>query len=302
MQNSGGHAAKSLDRGSRVAGKVALVTGAGSSAEGIGNGRAMAMLLARHGAQVTVLDLNLASAQETVDMILGEGGEAMAIAGDVSKEGDCRRAVETTIKRWGRLDILINNVGTSKIKGSALEVDLDDWDRGMQINVKSMVMMARHAVPEMIKGGGGSIINTASITGLHGGHPNLFYPTSKAAVMHLTRTMAGNHGPEGIRVNCIAPGFVYTPVVYGRGLPEGVREARRESTALKTEGDAWDVAYAALYLASDESRWVTGVVLPVDAGTSSISPHFQTSSKRIDIKSSPEQDVTKTHGDPNHVG
>lgn len=288
------------DLGNRVAGKVALVTGAGSSAQGIGNGRAMAMLLARQGARVVVLDLNLESAQETADMIFSEGGQVMALAGDVSKEGDCRQAVQKTIERWGRLDILINNVGTSKIKGSALDVDLDDWDRGMQINVKSMVMMARYAVPEMIKSGGGSIINTASITGLHGGHPNLFYPTSKAAVMHLTRTMAGNHGPEGIRVNCIAPGFVYTPVVYGRGLPEGVREARRESTALKTEGDAWDVAYAALYLASDESRWVTGIVIPVDAGTSSISPHFQTSSKRIDTKSSPEGVDVKTQGHANH--
>jgi NAD(P)-dependent dehydrogenase (short-subunit alcohol dehydrogenase family) len=268
------------DTGRRVEGKVALVTGAGSSAEGIGNGRAMAMLLARHGAKVAVLDLNLESAQQTVGMITDDGGEAFALAGDVSQEDDCRNAVRATVDRWGKLDILINNVGTSKVRGSALELDLDDWDRGMQINVKSMVMMTRFAVPEMIGGGSGSIINTASITGLHGGHPNLFYPTSKAAVIHLTRTMAGNHGPQGIRVNCIAPGFVYTPVVYGRGLPDGVREARRDSTALKTEGDAWDVAYAALYLASDEARWVSGVVLPVDAGTSAISPHFNMSSKR----------------------
>ena len=268
------------DAGKRVEGKVALVTGAGSSAEGIGNGRAMAILLARHGAKVAVLDIDLKSATETADMILLAGGEAIALAGDVSVESDCSKAVAKTVDHWGRLDILINNVGTSKIRGSALDVDLDDWDRGMQINVKSMVMMTRFAVPEMIKGGSGSIINTASITGLQGGHPNLFYPTSKAAVLHLTRTMAGNHGPQGIRVNCIAPGFVYTPVVYGRGLPDGVREARRESTALKTEGDGWDVAYAALYLASDEARWISGVVLPVDAGTSAISPHFASSSKR----------------------
>jgi NAD(P)-dependent dehydrogenase (short-subunit alcohol dehydrogenase family) len=219
-------------------------------------------------------------------MIVSEGGEVLALAGDVSREDDCCDAVTKTLARWGRLDILINNVGTSKVKGSALDVDLDDWDRGMQINVKSMVMMTRYALPAMVKNGAGSIINTASITGLHGGHPNLFYPTSKAAVMHLTRTMAGNHGPQGVRVNCIAPGFVYTPVVYGRGLPDGVREARRESTALKTEGDAWDVAYAALYLASDESRWVTGLVLPVDAGTSAISPHFQTSSQRVETSKS----------------
>jgi NAD(P)-dependent dehydrogenase (short-subunit alcohol dehydrogenase family) len=144
-----------------------------------------------------------------------------------------------------------------------------------------MVMMVRFAVPAMKKGGGGSIINIASITAFHGGHPNLFYPTSKAAVVHLSRTMAGNHGADGIRVNCIAPGFVYTPVVYGPGLPAGVREARRESSALKTEGTGWDVGYGVLFLASDEARWITGVTLPIDAGVSSISPHFQTSSKRL---------------------
>jgi NAD(P)-dependent dehydrogenase (short-subunit alcohol dehydrogenase family) len=141
--------------------------------------------------------------------------------------------------------------------------------------------MVRFAVPEMKRGGGGSIVNIASITAFHGGHPNLFYPTSKAAVVHLTRTMAGNHGLDGIRVNCVAPGFVYTPVVYGPGLPEGVREARRDCSALKTEGTAWDVAYGILYLASDEARWVTGVTLPIDAGASADSPHFQTSSRRL---------------------
>jgi len=268
------------DHGRRVAGRVALVTGAGSSAEGIGNGRAAALLLARQGARVAVLDFNEESAAETARMIGAEGGESLVLQGDVSKAADCESAVRRTVDRWGRLDILVNNVGTSRVRGDATQLDLDEWDRGMQINVKSMVMMVRYAVPEMKKSGGGSVINIASITAFHGGHPNLFYPTSKAAVVHLTRTMAGNHGPDGIRVNCVAPGFVYTPVVYGRGLPDGVREARRESTALKIEGDAWDVAYGILFLASDEARWVTGVILPIDAGTSALSPHFQTSSQR----------------------
>jgi NAD(P)-dependent dehydrogenase (short-subunit alcohol dehydrogenase family) len=271
-----------IDHGKRVAGKVALVTGAGcATADGIGNGRAAAMMLARQGAKVAVLDFNAASAADTARMIEAEGGESLVMQGDVSRVADCEAAVRTTVDRWGRLDILVNNVGTSRIRGSAVEVDLDEWDRGMQVNVKSMVMMVRFAAPEMKRTGGGSVINIASITAFHGGHPNLFYPTSKAAVVHLTRTMAGNHGADGIRVNCVAPGFVYTPVVYGRGLPDGVREARRLSTALMTEGDAWDVAYGILYLASDEARWVTGVVLPIDAGTSSISPHFQTSSQRL---------------------
>lgn len=266
----------------RVGGKVALVTGAGSSAEGIGNGRAAAILLAREGARVALLDYNEASAAETARMIEAEGGECIVIQADVSKVDDCQRAVRTTVDKWGRLDILVNNVGTSRVPGDATELDLDAWDRGLRLNITSMMLMVRFSVPEMKKGGSGSIINIASITAFHGGHPNLFYPTSKGAILNMTRTMAGNHGEDGIRVNCIAPGFVYTPVVYGGGrLPEGVREKRRDASALKTEGTGWDVGYGVLYLASDEARWVTGVILPIDAGVSAISPHFQTSAKRL---------------------
>jgi NAD(P)-dependent dehydrogenase (short-subunit alcohol dehydrogenase family) len=229
-------------KGDRVRGKVAIVTGAGSSAEGIGNGRAAAILLARHGAKVGLVDVHESAAAETARMIEEEGGESLIIQADVTDVDACQTAVKKAVGRWGRLDILVNNVGTSRVRGNAVEVDLDAWDHGMRTNVQSMVMMARFTVPEMKKSGGGSIINIASITAFHGGHPNLFYPTSKAAVVHLTRTMAGNHGADGIRVNCVAPGFVYTPDVYGPGLPEGVREARRESSALKTEGTGWDVA------------------------------------------------------------
>lgn len=264
------------ERGSRVAGKVAIVTGAGSSAEGIGNGRASAILLARQGASLCLLDLNLSAAEETGRMIEAEGGTCFAMQGDVSFEESCCNAVAETMARYGRLDILVNVVGTSKVRGDATAVDLDEWDRGMAINIKSIVMMARHAVPEMRRTGGGSIINIGSITGLHGGHPNLFYATSKGAIVNLTRTMAGNHGPDGIRVNNVAPGFVYTPVVYGKGLPDDVREYRRAISVLGTEGTGWDVGYAVLFLASDEARWITGVTLPVDAGVSAISPHFKT--------------------------
>lgn len=270
------------ERGNRVLGKIAIVTGAGSTAPGIGNGRGAALLMARHGAKICLVDVDEASVNETARMIEDEGGECVAIKGDVTSLSDCEIIIRTAVAKFGGLDILVNNVGTSKIRGNALDVDLDDWDRGMRINVKSMVMTVRFAVPEMKKRGGGSIINIASITAFHGGHPNLLYPTSKAAVVHLTRTMAGNHGGDGIRVNCVAPGFVYTPVVYGRGLEEGVREMRRDASVLKTEGTGWDVAYGILYLASDEARWVTGVTLPIDAGVSSISPYFQTSARRLD--------------------
>jgi NAD(P)-dependent dehydrogenase (short-subunit alcohol dehydrogenase family) len=169
-------------------------------------------------------------------------------------------------------------------------VDLEAWERGMRINVTSMVLMVRYAVPEMRKSGGGSIINISSIVALHGGHTNLFYPTSKGAILNLTRTMAGNHGPDGIRVNCICPGFLYTPVIEAAvaisegGVPVSVRETRRNAGAIKVEGTAWDVAWGIVYLASDEARFVTGVVLPIDAGVSAISPHFAKSSPSAMMK------------------
>jgi NAD(P)-dependent dehydrogenase (short-subunit alcohol dehydrogenase family) len=277
------------EKGNRVRGKVAIVTGSGSTAEGIGNGRGAALLMARHGAKIGLVDVDDASLNETARMIRDDGGECVAIKADVTNVADCERIVRTTVEKFGGLDILVNNVGTSKIRGNALDVDLDEWDRGMRINVKSMVMMVRFAVPEMKKRGGGSIINITSITAFHGGHPNLLYPTSKAAVVHLTRTMAGQHGGDGVRVNSVAPGFVFTPVVYGRGVEESVREMRREAGVLKTEGTGWDVAYGILYLASDEARWVTGINLSIDAGVSNISPHFQTSAKRLDWNKNKEK-------------
>jgi NAD(P)-dependent dehydrogenase (short-subunit alcohol dehydrogenase family) len=277
-------------KSSRVAGKVAIVTGAGSVAEGIGNGRAAALMLARHGAKVMLLDVNEASAAETGRMIEEEGGESLVMACDVTDAESCRSAVQATVDRWGRLDILVNNVGTARIAGDATTVDMEAWERGMRINVTSMVLMVRYAVPEMKKSGGGSIINISSIVGLHGGHTNLFYPTSKGAILNLTRTMAGNHGPDGIRVNCICPGFLYTPVIEAAvaisegGVPVSVRETRRNAGAIKVEGTAWDVAWGIVYLASDEARFVTGVVLPIDAGVSAISPHFAKSSPSAMMK------------------
>ncbi len=252
--------------GKRLDGKVAIVTGAGSRADGIGNGRAAAVLLARHGARVALVDAIRGWAEDTARMIAAERGEAEVLEADVTDPAACAAAVRAAASRWGRLDILVNNVGIGGPPGSAVEVDPEAWDEALRVNVTSMMLMAKYAIPEMRKAGGGSIVNIASVAGLAGGHPSLLYPTSKGAVVNMTRAMAAHHGSEGIRVNCVAPGMVYTPMVYSRGMSPEMREARRERSLLKTEGTGWDVGNAVLFLASDEARWITGVILPVDAG------------------------------------
>jgi NAD(P)-dependent dehydrogenase (short-subunit alcohol dehydrogenase family) len=250
----------------RLAGKVAIVTGAGSRADGIGNGRAAAILLARHGARVALIDTVRGWVEATARMIEGEGGQCCVIEADVSIASACAAAVTQTVARWGRLDCLVNNVGIAGPPGTAVEVDPEAWDQALRVNVTSMMLMAKYAIPEMRKLGGGAIVNIASVAGLAGGHPHLLYPTSKGAVVQLTRAMAAQHGTEGIRVNCIAPGMVYTPMVYSRGMSPELRDQRRRRSLLQTEGTGWDVGNGVLYLVSDEARWVTGVVLPIDAG------------------------------------
>lgn len=250
-----------------LAGRVAIVTGAGSRGAGIGNGRAAAILLARRGARVLLLDARLDAARETQRLIEAEGGTAFALAADVGEASQCRDAVAQATENWGRVDILVNNVGIGGPAGNAVEVDLEAWDRALRINVTSMMLMARYAIPHMRQQGAGAIVNIASVAGLMGGTPALLYPTSKGAVVNMTRAMAAHHGVEGIRVNCVAPGMVHTPMVADRMTPE-VREQRRKRSLLHTEGSGWDVGHAVAYLASDEARWVTGVILPVDAGAS----------------------------------
>jgi NAD(P)-dependent dehydrogenase (short-subunit alcohol dehydrogenase family) len=250
----------------RLAGRVAIVTGAGSRADGIGNGRATAILLARHGARVALIDAMPDWAEQTRAMIAAEGGESQVVPCDVTDPAACERAVQATVAAWGRLDILVNNVGIGGPPGDAVEVDLAAWNHGLLVNVTSMMLMAKYAIPEMRKLGAGAIVNVASVAGLLGGHPSLLYPTSKGAVVNMTRAMAAHHGHEGIRVNCMAPGMVYTPMVYSRGMTPEMRDARRRRSLLQTEGAGWDVGHGVLYLVSDEARWVTGIVLPVDAG------------------------------------
>lgn len=254
------------NRDDRLDGKVALVTGAGSRADGIGNGRAAAILLARAGARVALLDATPARAEATARLIRDEGGACLVVPADVTDAAECAAAVAATVAAWGRLDALVNNVGVGGPPGNAVDVDIAAWDRAMRINVTSMVLMAKYAIPEMRKLGAGAIVNVASVAGLRGGHPSLLYPTSKGAVVQLTRAMAAHHGREGIRVNCIAPGMVYTPMVSARGMTPAQRDARRRRSLLQVEGYGWDVGHAVVYLVSDAARWVTGAILPVDAG------------------------------------
>jgi len=250
---------------SRLDGRVAIVTGAGSRTHEIGNGRAAAILLARRGAAVLLLDMQVEAAQHTQKVIEAEGGRALALQADVSRAVDCEAAVKTVVAQWGRVDILVNNVGVGGPAGNAVEVGLDEWEAALRVNVTSMMLMAKYAIPEMRRAGAGAIVNIASVAGLLGGTPSLLYPTSKGAVVNMTRAMAAHHGLEGIRVNCVAPGMVYTPMVAGRMTP-AARDERRKRSLLHTEGSGWDVGHAVAYLASDEARWVTGVILPVDAG------------------------------------
>jgi len=250
--------------GSRLAGKVAIVTGAGSRAEGIGNGRATAVLFAREGARVLLVDQSRAAAQITQELIGREGGEAHVCEVDVTRADDCRAMVDEAVRRWGRLDILDNNVGIGG-RATVVEVEESAWEHLMRVNVTSMMLTSKHAIPAMARGGGGSIINISSISALRprGLTP---YSVSKGAVIALTRAMAVDHAPQGIRVNCIAPGPVYTPMVYSEGMSPELRERRRRASPLGIEGTGWDIGHAALFLASDEARYITGVVLPVDGG------------------------------------
>lgn len=192
-------------------GKVAIVTGAGCVGEGIGNGRAISVLLADDGCNVICLDRNLEWAEATVKLANSEPnrGTAVATQGDITADADCEAAVKLAIDKFGRLDILVNNVGVSGAPGTAVEVDMEQWAKGLEINISSMVQMTKYAVPAMLKNEGpakGAIVNMGSVAGLKGGTPHLLYPTSKGAVVNMTRAMAAHHAKEGIRVNCVCPG------------------------------------------------------------------------------------------------
>lgn len=264
----------------RLDGKVALVIGAGSAGPGWGNGKAAAVLFAREGASVVCADLNEAAAEETVDIIHGEGGAAMPFKCDWTKADQVQSLVAHTIDRFGRIDILDNNVGIAEV-GGVVELPEDEWDRVMDVNLKGCFLAMKQVIPVMERqfqqtGSGGSIINISSIASIrYTGVPYATYYASKAAMNHLTRATAVQYAAQKIRVNCVLPGLMKTPMVehavglaqeYAGGDVEAMWKARDAQVPMGHMGDAWDVAHAALFLASDESRYVTGIELVVDGG------------------------------------
>jgi len=253
----------------RLAGKVAIVTGAGAEGGEIGIGRAIAYLFGREGASVLCSDLIADRAEATAARILADGGEAAAEAGDVSDPETCIRLVARAVERFGRLDILVNNVGISG--HMTLEtITVEQWNRVLATNLTSAMLMSKAAVPEMAHNGGGSIINISSLAGMRA-MGALAYGPSKAAMAQLSREIGVLHGRQGIRANTVAPGHVMTPHAMSK-IPPEMREARRKVGPLGIEGDAWDVAQAVLFLASDEARFVNGVELAVDGGVEAIGP------------------------------
>ena len=255
-------------------GKVAVVTGAGAREDGIGNGRAAAILLSAGGARVLCVDRDVTLAERTVAMIGNAGGTAEALEADVTRAADCEAMVEAALSHWGRLDILDNNVGIGS-RGNVVEEDPARWRRVMEVNVDSMFHACRAAIPALRKAGGGAIVNVSSISALR---PRglTTYSVSKSAVIGLTKAMAVDHGPDGIRVNCVAPGPVYTPMVYGRGMASEARERRVRASVLGVEGTGWDIGHAVRFLASDRARYITGQVLVVDGGTTLRGPSRDT--------------------------
>jgi NAD(P)-dependent dehydrogenase (short-subunit alcohol dehydrogenase family) len=260
----------------RLEDRTAVVMGGGASAPeaGISNGQAVALTYAREGASVVVADLHLAAAQATVDMILTEGGVAHALQADVSRHDDVRRVVAYVADRWGRLDVLHNNVGIEYL-GGPVDTPEDAWDRVHDVNLKSVFLACKEAIPLMEKCGGGSIINVSSTASLrYAGVPYLAYNSSKAALNHVSRIIARQYAPQQIRCNVVVPGYLDTPhirTLYRDLAPERFAEIMRERDAkcpMGRQGSCWDVARASLFLASDDASYVTGTLLMVDGGAS----------------------------------
>ena len=256
----------------RLDGKVALVTGCGTVGEGWGNGKAIAVLLARQGASIFGCDLNLEAAQGTRALIQAEGGACEVRACDVTNAAEVKALVDACMARFGRIDILINNVGRSE-PGDPVAMEEAVWDEQMDVNVKSAFLTCKHVLPIMERQGGGAVVNISSIAGLrYVGKPQVAYAAGKAALMQMTQTTAVIYAPKGIRLNSVVPGLVFTPLVkrladkYAKGDFEGFVAQRHKAVPMGHMGDAWDVAHAVLFLASDESRYITAQQIVVDGG------------------------------------
>ncbi len=259
----------------RLRDKVTIVVGAGQTpGETIGNGRATAIVYAREGARVLLVDRRLESAEQTRELIEKEGGQAVAVEADVTREEDCRELARSCVERFGRIDVLHNNVGIGDRDASVTRIAEEDWDRIFAVNLKSVLLACKHVLPVMREQQSGCILNISSVAAI-APHPAAAYKTSKAAVNAITQQMAMANARYGIRVNAIMPGLMNTPMAI-----EGISRARRISRdQLRAERDAmvplrgkmgtgWDVAFASLFLVSDEANFITGVILPVDGGTS----------------------------------
>ena len=261
--------------GERVRGKAIIVTGAGSIGPGMGNGKASSILYTREGGRVLLVDQSLDAAKETCRLIEAEGGTGIPFACDVTSSAECQRMVEACLAAFGRVDVLHNNVGVT-FPGGPVELAEEQWDRLMWINVKSMFLTCKHALPHMERQGGGAIVNIASINAIRS-LPAIAvaYAASKAAVIALTREVAVQYAAKGIRANAILPGLMDTPMViaqltsaYGGDVEEMLRR-RAKLCPTGKQGDAWDTAHAALFLASDEAKYINGTTLVVDGGLTS---------------------------------
>ena len=261
--------------GHRLENKVAIVTGAGQTpGDTVGNGRAISILFAREGARVLLVDRNIASARETQAIIEKEGGTAFAFEADITRASDCQRMADTCAERYGHIDILVNNVGTGGRDGTPVQVTEETWQRIFDVNLKSMYLTCKYVLPYMEERESGAIVNISSIAAVCA-TPMLAYKTSKAGVNAFTHTIAMQYAKKGIRVNTIMPGLMNTPMAI-EGISKAMKidkneliERRSKAVPLKGGmGDGWDTAYGALFLASDEAKFITGAALPIDGGQS----------------------------------
>ena len=257
----------------RLQDKVVAVFGAGSSGEGWSNGKAAAVLYARQGARVCAIDVDADAAAATDKTIRGEGGISIAEQADVTKSRDIERVVAKIIEQWGRIDVLHNNVGITEMS-DPISASEESWHRVMDVNITSVFLTCKHVLPQMLRQKSGAIINISSTASIQINQlPYFSYYASKSGINHFTRALAVHYAPHGIRANAVLPGVMDTPLIYKqiagqfRNTEEMVR-ARNAASPMGHMGTAWDVAHAALFLASDEAKYVTGVCLPVDGGKS----------------------------------